>query len=108
MVVIRDTYIHHLPPASFFKLIKQSFRNARQSSLCTKRYPQWVVELTEQHGEEVPEKRSLVGRTFGALGRLVRALFSGKSILLVTSVIYMTGFAWEWVFVPQKAQMTKT
>ena len=98
VVVIPDVYIHHLPPASFLKLIKQFFRNGRQSALCTKRYPQWVVELTEQHGEEVPERRSLIGRTFGALCRLSKALFSGKFILLVTSAAYLAGFAWEWVF----------
>lgn len=98
VVVIPDTYIHHLPPASFLKLIKQFFRNGRQSALCTKRYPQWIVELTEQHGEEVSERRSLIRRTFGAMCRLTGALFSGKFILLGTSAAYLAGFAWEWVF----------
>jgi glycosyltransferase involved in cell wall biosynthesis len=98
VVMIPDAYIHHLPPASFLKLIKQFFRNGRQSAFCTKRYPQWVVELTKQHGEEVPERRSLIGRTFGALRRLSKALFSGKFILLVTSAAYLAGFVWEWVF----------
>lgn len=97
VVVIPDTYIHHLPPASFLKLIKQFFRNGRQSALCTKRYPQWVVELTERHGEEVPERRSLIRRTLGALCRLTGALFSGKFILLLTSLTYLAGFAWEWI-----------
>ena len=96
VVVIPDTYIHHLPPSRIFPLIKQFFRNGRQSAFCTIRYPQWVVELTEQHGDEVPGRRSLIGRTFGMLGRLARALLSGKFILLATSFAYLLGFGWQW------------
>ncbi len=97
VVVIPNTYIYHLPPRRFKALVRQFFRNGRQSALCTKVYPEWVVELTEKHSEDVPENATLLKRSLRAASRLIKALFSGKLIWLVTSLAYLAGFGWEMV-----------
>ena len=96
VVVIPDTYIHHLPPDRLGRLLRQLVRNGRQSALCTVRYPQWVIELTEEHGVEVPERRPVVKRVFGASGRLLGALFTGQFIWFLTTIAYQVGFASEY------------
>jgi hypothetical protein len=96
VVVIPNTYIHHLPPDRLFRLLRQFVRNGRQSALCTVRYPQWVIELTEQHGDEVPEKRSMLQRIGRATGRLAGALLSGRFIWFATTMAYQIGFTLEY------------
>ena len=97
VVVIPDTYIHHLPPDRLGRLLRQFVRNGRQSALCTVRYPQWVIELTEEHGDEVPEKRSMVQRIGRATGRLAGALFTGQFIWFATTMAYQVGFTYEYI-----------
>jgi hypothetical protein len=109
VVVIPDTFIHHLPPAGFRKLMRQFFRNGRQSAFCSRHYPQWVIELTEEHGDAVPGKRSLPRRATDAGLRLAKAIFTGKVILLLTLLAYQAGFAWEWMAPAQKpAERTRS
>jgi len=106
VVVIPHTYIHHLPPSNLYRLLRQFFRNGRQSALCTKFYPQWIIELTERHGERVPDRRSLAKRAADGPFRLIRALRRGEFLFLVTSVAYQAGFLWEWVYASRE-QFTK-
>jgi len=97
VVVIPNTFIYHLPPDKMGRLPRQFVRNGRQSALCTVRYPQWVIELTEEHGDEVPEKRSMLQRVGRAAGRLTGALFAGRFIWFATTMAYQIGFAWEYI-----------
>jgi glycosyltransferase involved in cell wall biosynthesis len=102
VVIIPNTYIHHLPPAKPMMLLKQFFRNGRQSAFCSKYYPQWIFELTEDHGADVPVQRSLVKRAAGSVERLIRALLQRKMLFLITSIAYQTGFIWEWLISGRK------
>lgn len=97
IVVIPNTYIHHLPPDRLSVLIRQFIRNGRQSAFCTIRYPQWVIELTHEHGAKVPERTALSGRVARGIKQLLKALFSGRLIWLITSIAYQIGFTYEYV-----------
>ncbi|MBI4553987.1 MAG: glycosyltransferase [Candidatus Latescibacteria bacterium] len=107
VVVIPGTYIHHLPPARLMILLRQFFRNGRQAALCTRLYPQWVVELTEQHGAAVPERASLDRRLVRAGMRLLTALVTGRVIYLITTVAYQAGFVYEYLRTKDEGQRTK-
>jgi hypothetical protein len=97
VVVIPNAYIHHLPPDRLWPLIRQFVRNGRQSALCTVRYPQWVIELTDRHGAGVPEPASMPARVFRGVFRLIRALLSGRLVWLITTAAYQVGFTWEYI-----------
>ena len=97
IVVIPNTYIHHLPPDRLGVLIRQFIRNGRQSALCTIRYPQWVIELTHEHGAEVPERAALPKRVVRGVGHLLKALLSGRFVWLITNIAYQVGFTYEYV-----------
>jgi GT2 family glycosyltransferase len=97
VVVIPRAYIHHLPPKTLGRLLRQFFRNGRQSAFCTRHYPEWVVELTTEHRKAVPESVSILKRVVRMIGKLTKALVTGRLILFVTSVAYVTGFVWEMI-----------
>jgi len=96
VVVIPHTFIHHLPPDRIGPLLRQFVRNGRQSALCTIVYPQWVIELTHQHGTAVPEHVSMPRRIARGICNLLRAVFSGRFIYLATTLAYQAGFAYEY------------
>jgi len=68
VVVLPDLYIHHLPPKTFRKFVRQFYRNGKMAAYVNKFYPEFVVELTTRHLEQVKEKRSMIVRSFSYLG----------------------------------------
>jgi len=68
VVVLPDLYIHHLPPKTFRKFFRQFYRNGKMAAYVNKFYPEFVVELTTKHLEQVKEKRSMIVRSFSYLG----------------------------------------
>jgi len=102
VVVIPDTWIHHLPPDRFLLLIKQFFRNGKHSAYCTKFYPQWAIELAEEHGKEFKERVSITHRAFRYLKRLLKVCFTLRWIYLLTLLCYLAGFGWGYMTLKRK------
>lgn len=97
VVVIPDTWIHHLPPASLKGIIKQFFRNGVHSAYCTRFYPQWVIELADKHGDEIEDGVSIGYRSFRYMIRLIKAFFAFKWVYLLTLLCYLFGFGWGYI-----------
>jgi glycosyltransferase involved in cell wall biosynthesis len=97
IVVVPGVFYHHLPPGSFRKLMRQFYRNGRQAAFCNRKYPQWVIETAETHGQfkaRVPFPLRLLRFPI----RLFRALITGKFIWLLCEIAYALGFVHELVF----------
>lgn len=92
VVVLPHLFIHHLPPATFRKFVKQFYRNGKMAAYVNKFYPQFIVELTTQHDQTVPPRRSYFTRAFSYIFRLCKALLTGKIFLLTSSVLYLIGY----------------
>lgn len=94
VVVIPDAWIHHLLPPTLRGVLRQYFRNGVGAAYVRKFYPQWVIEQTEAHTEEVPVRTSLPRRGLRYARRLVGALVTGRWIYLGTLITYALGYAW--------------
>ncbi|MBU0712663.1 glycosyltransferase [bacterium] len=92
VVVLPNVYIHHLPPKTFRKFVKQFYRNGKMAAYVNKFYPEFVIELTTQHGDEVSEKRSLITRIFSYIGRLLKTFLTLRLFYLLSLVLYLTGY----------------
>ncbi|MGA1867646.1 MAG: glycosyltransferase [bacterium] len=97
VVVIPDTWIHHLPPPSLLKMITQFFRNGKGAAFCQKFYPQWVLELTRSHANPHIMQRSLPYRGARNCINLTFSLMQGKPLFFITQIAYITGFFWGMV-----------
>ncbi len=92
VVVLPELFIHHLPPATFKKFCKQFYRNGKMAAYVNKFYPEFVVELTTKHGEEIAEKRSIIQRIISYIWRILKTLFTFKIFYLLSLVLYLTGY----------------
>jgi hypothetical protein len=92
VVVIPNTWIHHLPPPSLSCLIRQFFRNGKGSAFCQKFYPQWVLELTRTHSNPKRIHRSMIYRFARNYIHLVGSLVKGKPLYFITQISYLAGF----------------
>lgn len=97
VVVLPGLYIHHLPPATFGKFVRQFYRNGKMAAYVNKFYPQFLVELTFEHGQSVPPPRSWLVRSSSYLLRLGKALLTGKPFFLLSSLLYLVGFGVGYV-----------
>lgn len=93
VVVLPGVYIHHLPPKTFGKFIKQFYRNGKMAAYVNKFYPEFVIELTTRHGDAVAEKRSTPMRMLSYIGRLMKTLLTLRIFYLLSLVLYLTGYA---------------
>ena len=94
VVVLPGLFIHHLPPKTFRSFVRQFYRNGRMAAYVNKFYPQFIVELPTQHGEEVREKRSVPLRAISYFWRLLKSVFTLKVFYLLSLVLYLSGY---WV-----------
>lgn len=92
VVVLPDLYIHHLPPNTFRKFVRQFYRNGKMAAYVNKFYPEFVVELTTKHLEQVKEKRSMIVRSFSYLYRILKTLITLKIFYLLSLIFYLNGF----------------
>jgi len=93
VVVLPELYIHHLPPPTFSKFVRQFYRNGKMAAYVNKFYPEFVVELAYQHGAEVTQKRSLISRIISYCFRTTKAIFTLRLFYLMSLLLYLTGFA---------------
>jgi len=94
VVVLPGLFIHHLPPRTFRKFVRQFYRNGRMAAYVNKFYPQFVVELPTQHGEKVREKRPIPIRAISYCWRLLKSILTLKVFYLLSLVLYLSGY---WV-----------
>jgi len=92
VVVLPGLFIHHLPPRTWRKFVRQFYRNGKMAAYVNKFYPEFVVELPTEHGQTVGEKRSLIRRVFSYILRLISALFRGKIFYLSSLTLYLFGY----------------
>ncbi|MEW6544187.1 MAG: hypothetical protein AB1411_11310 [Nitrospirota bacterium] len=96
VVVVPGVTYHHLPPESWWRLMKQYFRNGRQAAFVNRWYPQWVIETPGEHGSfagQVPFPK----RILRYLTDLSRAGVAGRWIWFSCQVWYAAGFAAGWL-----------
>ena len=94
VVVVPETWIHHLLPSTFRGILRQYYRNGMGAAYVRKFYPQWVIEQAEAHNEPVGERTSLPARALRYLGRTGRAVRRGQWVYLGTLGAYALGYAW--------------
>lgn len=98
IVVIPNTFIHHLPPETLSKNIGQFFRNGRQSAFARLNYPKFIVDLTVSHTDVFEEKIGFGNRLFRMLVRLLSSIFKLKFMNLLFMICYYYGFIVGYFF----------
>jgi len=96
VVVVPDVIYHHLPPENLNKLLHQFYRNGRQAAYTNRRYPQWVIETPQEHGQ-FKVRQTFSFRLLRFPMRLLHALITGKPIWFMCEVIYALGFIREYI-----------
>jgi GT2 family glycosyltransferase len=99
-VIVKDTWVYHLIPDSFFKLLKMYYRNGRGSGYASRNYPERVLELSDgnDNGTFV-EKKPLIYRIFRRILGVFTALLTFKILKLFTDLAYIYGVIQE-KFIP--------
>jgi len=92
VVVLPDLFIHHLPPKTFRKFVRQFYRNGKMAAYVNKFYPQFVVELTTEHGTAVAPKRSIPARIVSYIWRLLKTIVTFRAFYLLSLVLYLSGY----------------
>ncbi|MEA2012473.1 MAG: glycosyltransferase [Verrucomicrobiota bacterium] len=92
VTVIADTWVYHLIPDSFVKLLIMYYRNGRGSGFAGKYYPEKILELTDGCKKDIfKKKRSLFYRILRRFLRLFSSLLKLKSLKFSTDIAYSAG-----------------
>lgn len=94
VVVIPEVFIHHLPPPTLPRLLRQFFRNGRLAWYVNRFYPQWVYELTVEHRDLTRPRAGWGERVVRQVAGLFRGLVEGRPIYVLSQASYLVGFAW--------------
>jgi len=92
VVVLPELYIHHLPPKTFRKFVRQFYRNGKMAAYVNKFYPQFVIELTTEHGTAVAPKRSTFTRIISYIWRLLKTLLTLRVFYWLSMLLYLCGY----------------
>ncbi|MGD9201338.1 MAG: glycosyltransferase [Chitinispirillia bacterium] len=101
VVLVPDVNYYHLLPTTLKSLISQFYRNGRQAAYVNIFYPQWVIETPARHGE-FKNRVPLALRIIRFPIRMIKAVFSGKTILLLCQFSYAIGFMIVWLLKREK------
>lgn len=102
VVVIPDTWIHHLLPNSFGKIMKRYFKNAKIAAYCNKFYPELIYDQAYKHNQQVIMKLPFIWHVFRYFWRMLLALITFKWIWLSAQISNAIGFAWGYLFVAKE------
>lgn len=94
VVVAPDVFIHHLPPETPGKLMRQFFRNGYIACYVNKYYPHWVFELTTEHRDLEQIQAGWKQRILRQVRKLTGAVVDRKPVFLTTQLAYLCGFCW--------------
>lgn len=103
VVLVPNVNYYHRLPASLDTLMRQFFRNGRQSAWVSRHYAHWVIETPDGHGEFKP-RRSFAARALRLPLRLISAFLTAKWIWMLCESAYAFGFASEWLLPSQGAK----
>lgn len=98
VVVIPDTWIHHLLPDSFRKIMKRCFKNGKTAAYCNKFYPELVYDQAYKHKQQAIKKLPFIWRILRYCWRVLLAFFTFKWIWLSAQISNALGFIWGWIF----------
>jgi len=96
VVVLPGIIYHHLPPATWKKLLNQFYRNGRQAAYANIHSPEWVIETPAEHGEftlHIPLWRRILRYPV----RMLKSLLQGKWVWLICQICYALGFMRGWM-----------
>jgi hypothetical protein len=96
VVVVPKAYYSHMPPSTLLKLVKQFFRNGKQSAFCNKYYPQWIVETPDTHVNNFVEKRPFFYRSLRHLINFAKKTIKGHWVYLVAYTSYGLGYIYGY------------
>ncbi|MFH1783740.1 MAG: glycosyltransferase [bacterium] len=102
VVVIPDTWIHHLLPNSFWTIMRRCLKNGKTAAYCNKFYPELIYNLSHRHNQQVRPRIPLIWRIFRYLYRMLLAFISLRWIWLSAQICNGLGFIWGWVFVKKE------
>ena len=96
VVVVANTWVYHLLPATLSKLCKMYYRNGKGSGYAQRHFPERVLELTDgQDGGAFVEKRPFYYRFGRRVGSWLLSLGRGQWIKLATDLSYGFGVTME-------------
>ncbi len=94
--LIPGVIYHHLPPATWKKLLCQFYRNGCQAAYANIHYPEWVIETPSTHGE-FKKKLPLWLRLLRFPFRMIGGMLTGRWIWVVCEACYAFGFMRGWM-----------
>jgi len=99
VVIAANTWVYHILPNSFFKLIKMYYRNGRGSAFAKKYFPDKIYELTDGYEKgKFIEKRLFIFRIFRRILKTLYAIFSFKFLKFFSDIAYISGYLSEFLF----------
>ncbi len=90
-------YIHHLPPPTLRKLLRQFYRNGLLAAYVNRFYPEFVFELATTHQDPERERAGFRHRGKRLIRNMVNALLERKPIHFMTQAAYVLGFIRGWL-----------
>ncbi|MGD8706216.1 MAG: glycosyltransferase [Syntrophobacterales bacterium] len=97
VIVVPGVEYSHLPPTTFFKLIKQFYRNGKSAGFCNRFFPQWIIETPDNHISDFNPRRPLFFRMARYPVNLVKKVLRGHWIYVTASLAYAAGFVWGYL-----------
>lgn len=92
VTIIADTWIYHLIPDGFWKVIKMYYRNGRGSGYASKNFPDKVLELSDGYDKgDFVEKRSFFFRLWRRFLSLLVGILTFKFIKVASDIAYLCG-----------------
>jgi glycosyltransferase involved in cell wall biosynthesis len=92
VAIVADTWVYHLLPDGFLKLLRMYFRNGVGSGYAQKHFPDRVLELSDGYDEgQFVEKRSWIWRVMRRFLGLLGGLVKGQWIRIGTDLAYGLG-----------------
>lgn len=107
VTIIADTWIYHLIPDSFWKVVKMYYRNGRGSGYASRNYPDRVLELSDGYDAgEFVERRNMFYRVSRRIWSLFLSIVTFKYIKAATDIAYAFGvlkekFCPSYVTIPE-------
>lgn len=92
VVVLPKLFIHHLPPEKFILFVRQFYSNGKMAAYVNKFYPDFVIELSTEHGKKITAKRSVGIRIFSYIIRLLKSVFTFEVFNFLSSILYLSGY----------------
>jgi glycosyltransferase involved in cell wall biosynthesis len=96
VAIIADTWIYHLIPDGFWKVMRMYYRNGRGSGCASKNYPDRVLELSDGYdGGYFDERKPFFFRMYRRFISLMLSIFKMELIKVSADIAYILGVVRE-------------